>query len=286
MQGESVTNASSGKAVGLTFDFDAESLWMGWGARGARSLSRGEFGARVGVPRILDVLKERGVVSTWFVPGHDADMYPELVQRIAEEGHEIGNHGYLHEDVSQLDAAGIRNMILRGNASLERITGQLPEGFRAPAGDFGGELLEIVAEEGFRYDASLKDGEFEIYWARGRDTLHDDAANVWGAPLDLVELPGSWIMQDLIYLERNYHSPTLMGGYTPGMVEEVWNSQLDYFSHRIDTGFMTVTMHPQCIGWGSHIVLLERLIDRAVSQGEGPFITCREAAEEFRKSAV
>jgi peptidoglycan/xylan/chitin deacetylase (PgdA/CDA1 family) len=274
---------SPGVAVVLSFDFDAESLWMAWGARGAKALSRGEFAARVGVPRILDLLRDRGIRSSWFIPGHDADMHPELVARIATEGHEIGNHGYLHENLSNRGDDEVRDILRRGNRAIERITGVRPVGFRAPDGDFDRHLLELLVEEGFRYDSSMKDGESEVYWARGPDVLHDDAANVLGPSLDLIEVPQSWLMQDFIFLERNYRDPTLIGGYTPSQLEEMWFGQLDYVCDRIGTGVITLTTHPQCIGWGSRITLLERFIDRVHSHSGTRFATCTDIADEFRE---
>ncbi|HUA35404.1 MAG TPA: polysaccharide deacetylase family protein, partial [Candidatus Binataceae bacterium] len=83
-------------AVCLTFDFDAISLWLGgFRASSLSAISRGEFG-RVGAERILKLLGERRLPSTWFVPGHSAETYPAVVEQIVAGGHEIGHHGYLH----------------------------------------------------------------------------------------------------------------------------------------------------------------------------------------------
>ena len=119
--------------VCLTFDFDAMSLWMNWGARGPQALSRGEFGAKVGAPRLLELFDQYGIRSTWFVPGHTADTYPELTASVAERGHEIGNHGYLHETFDLLDDDGTRAVLRKANDTLERVTGSRPRGFRLPA---------------------------------------------------------------------------------------------------------------------------------------------------------
>ena len=83
--------------VCLTFDFDAISVWIGnFHASSPSAISRGEFGV-VGARRLLDMLREWKIPSTWFVPGHTADTYPDAVAQIAAAGHEIGHHGYRHE---------------------------------------------------------------------------------------------------------------------------------------------------------------------------------------------
>src|SRR5579872_3778799 len=94
--------------VCVTVDFDAVSLWMTWGATGARSLSRGEFGARIGAPRLLALFDSLGIQTTWFIPGHTADTYPEPAAAASARGHEIGNHGYVHEAFDTLSAEEAR----------------------------------------------------------------------------------------------------------------------------------------------------------------------------------
>ena len=63
--------------VCLSFDWDGVSVWMAGGATDARSLSRGEFGPRVGVPRLLELCKRLGITATFFTPGHTAETFPE-----------------------------------------------------------------------------------------------------------------------------------------------------------------------------------------------------------------
>src|SRR5262249_34153421 len=147
----------------VTPDFDAVSLWMSWGARGARSLSRGEFGATTGTPRLLDLFDRLAIETTWFVPGHTAETWPNVTAAIAERGHEIGNHGYLHEKFDELTLDQARSVIRKASDSLERVTGRRPIGMRVPAGDFEASLLEVLVEEGFSYDSSLIGG-VEPYW--------------------------------------------------------------------------------------------------------------------------
>jgi peptidoglycan/xylan/chitin deacetylase (PgdA/CDA1 family) len=93
-------------------------------------LSRGEYGARVGVPRLLDLLERYELPATFFIPGHTVDSYPELVREIASRGHEIGHHGYLHENPTLFgdDEAAERAMYQRGIDTIQRVTGKRPVG--------------------------------------------------------------------------------------------------------------------------------------------------------------
>jgi peptidoglycan/xylan/chitin deacetylase (PgdA/CDA1 family) len=99
-----VSDATSRLSIAPTFDLDEMTVPIVEG-RLRSWLSRGEFGARVGAPRILDSLRERGWRVTWFVPGHAIDTFPDLCARIRDEGHEIAHHGYCHEDISVVSEA-------------------------------------------------------------------------------------------------------------------------------------------------------------------------------------
>ena len=130
----------SGKryAVGLSFDFDAETIWF----RTLRQpflgqMSRGEYGAREGVPRILELLRRYDLKATFYVPGWTADKYPHLVEQMHAAGHEIGHHGYEHEYVVNKGREVELEVLSKGIESLQRITGAVPKGYRAPGGNAG-----------------------------------------------------------------------------------------------------------------------------------------------------
>ena len=92
--------------VCLTFDFDAVSSWIYRGMTTPTPMSRGEFGV-VAAGRILDLLDARGLASTWFVPGHTLDHWPDVCRRVHAAGHEIGHHGYLHEPPAALSTRSL-----------------------------------------------------------------------------------------------------------------------------------------------------------------------------------
>jgi len=99
-------------AVGLSFDFDAESLWMGaYKQDYPVVLARGEYGARAGLPRILKILKRQQIEATVFVPGITAEKHARLVRQIDEDGHEVAHHGYKHENPGKYSLEEEREII-------------------------------------------------------------------------------------------------------------------------------------------------------------------------------
>lgn len=85
-------------------------------------------------PLILDALAERKVRATFFILGRHAEQWPDLVKRVANEGHSIGNHGYFHRKLHFKSPAYVRNDLTLGTQAIERIAGVHPRLFRAPHG--------------------------------------------------------------------------------------------------------------------------------------------------------
>ena len=181
-------------AVLLTFDFDAELLWTTSYPATPSYLSRGAYGARVGVPRILELLKRYGLVATFFVPGATAVKYPHLMEQIVAAGHEVGHHGYLHEHPAKLNLEEEREVLAKGFEALESVTGKRPIGYRSPAWDLSPNSLQLFQEAGFVYDSSLMADDFTPY-----------PLEVDGQVTDIVEIPVSWELDDAPYYLFNFH---------------------------------------------------------------------------------
>src|SRR5512141_3227415 len=117
-------------AVALSFDFDAETMWVRTMKQPFPGpMSRGEYGARAGVPRILRLLDKYRIPATFFVPGWTADKYPNLIEQMHARGHEIAHHGYEHEYVVNKGRDVELEVLLKGTESLRRITGESPKGY-------------------------------------------------------------------------------------------------------------------------------------------------------------
>jgi peptidoglycan-N-acetylglucosamine deacetylase len=101
-------------------------------------------------PRILDVLRRAGVSATFFVLGRHVERWPELVRRMAVEGHQLGNHGYFHRKLHRRTPAYVRDDITRGTEMIVRASGVRPRHFRAPHGFRSPWVTPIAASLGQR----------------------------------------------------------------------------------------------------------------------------------------
>lgn len=99
---------------------------------------------------MLEVFAENDVVATWFPTGRWAKASPELAKAIAQAGHEIGNHGGWHGLASQMSRAEATRLIQEGEDLILEATGQRPQLFAPPAGDFNKETVAVAAELGYK----------------------------------------------------------------------------------------------------------------------------------------
>lgn len=87
-------------------------------------------------PRLLDMLKARRLKATFYVIGNRVVQWPDIVKRIADEGHEIGNHTWSHPNLAKLSDASVMAQIDRTTDAVYRVTGRPPVTFRPPYGAF------------------------------------------------------------------------------------------------------------------------------------------------------
>jgi peptidoglycan/xylan/chitin deacetylase (PgdA/CDA1 family) len=244
-------------------------------------ISRGEFGA-VGVLRILRLLEREAIPATFFITGHTAETYPNQTRAITEAGHEIGHHGYLHENPIDLSPEAEERVLLRGLAALDAVAGVRPVGYRSPSWDNSPNTINLLLKHGFRYESSLMADDFTPYWCRTGDSIDPDGPYRFGQTVDLVELPVSWLLDDFPHFEyirlANRVSPGLSAA---SKVEEIWRDEFDFMVRDVPDGVFTLTMHPQVIGRGHRILMLERLIAHFRESG-AQFSTLSAAADAFR----
>jgi peptidoglycan-N-acetylglucosamine deacetylase len=271
--------------VCLSFDWDGVSVWMAGGATDARSLSRGEFGPRVGIPRLLELCSRLGITATFFTPGHTADTFPDTAAEIGARGHELAAHGYAHEDFEPLSTEEARSVIRRAAEAIERAAGKRPRGMRFPPWAVSGEHFELLVEEGYTYSSSVMD-DVRPHWAQGQGIVRFDGPNEPGTELPLVEVPITFITSDFAYFEFNgYGRPTLPAGLrNPRDVEQIWLDEFDYNAERDPTAITMLMLHPETIGWGGRIAMLERVLTNMLERG-ARFVTAEQLADEFRMAS-
>jgi peptidoglycan/xylan/chitin deacetylase (PgdA/CDA1 family) len=251
--------------VCLTFDFDSMSNWIGsLGATDPGMVTRGEFDT-VAVPRLLRLLAKHDIQATFCVPGFTVCAYPNLVRAAADAGHEIVHHGWVHENPKSFDRAGERENLLRGIEVIERVVGRRPVGYRSPAWEFSPNTVGLLLEEGFEYDSGLMGDDFQPFYVRDGDVVSTTEPYRFGEIVDLVELPVSWGLDDWPYFEFAFGvNPNLS---SPSHVLEIWGDEFDYMCTESPDGVYVLTMHPQVIGRGHRMMMLERLIEHMAGAG-------------------
>ena len=248
-------------AVALTFDVDGDSPWLGEGPAYERRLSMrslGHFGPERGLYRVLKLLGDFGIPATFYVPGHTADTWPDVVPAILAAGHEVAHHGYLRRGTDELSAEEQRAELEQGLAALGKY-GVKPAGYRSPGWELSPETLAMLGEYGFSYDSSLM-ADDRPYW------LDDDAR--------LLELPGHWSLCDWPYFGWTpYHGGLLAD---PAAVRRIWVDE--YESARAESRTVTFTMHPEAIGRGYLTGMLKQVILAMLERGKPWFATHAQIA--------
>jgi peptidoglycan/xylan/chitin deacetylase (PgdA/CDA1 family) len=259
-------------AAAFTFDVDAESavLWNNESV-GARMsvMSHQAYGPLVGIPRILDLLDKHQIASTFFVPGHTADRYPEAIRSIVSAGHEIAHHGYLHEQPTALTLEEEIDVIDRGLAALADVAGVRPSGYRAPMWDLSWRTPALLAERGFLYDSSLMDSDHPY-----------ELAITPGAERSLVEIPIQWALDDW---EQYCYLPDISGSgliESPRKARELW--QLEFDGLRKAGGCWVLTNHPFLTGRTSRAAELDDLMSYVLGHDDVWTTNLASIAEHVR----
>lgn len=237
-------------AVGLSFDVDNATATLSQGALDYEVLSRGEYGAVDGLPRILRLLDKHKIPASFFIPAVSAALHPQMIKDIQASGrHEIGVHGWIHERLPLLNDEREEQRLL--NQSIElltKMTGRRPVGYRAPSWQFSFWTPQQLKDARFLYDSSLmaSDDAYEL--------LLD------GKPTGIIELPIERILDDFPYFGggANGSNPSLDAVY------EVFEAEFEVALE--ERGLYLLTMHPHIMGHRSRVRLLDELIEHMKSE--------------------
>lgn len=265
--------------VCLTFDFDTQSGFIARGMTTPTPLSRGEFGAMAS-RRILALLKERDIKTTWFVPGFTIASWPGECEAVVANGHEVAHHSWAHIPPAAQTRDEEEADLLRANEAIARLTGRKARGYRSPSWDLSAHTVDLLLAHGFLYDSSLMGADYAPYRARRGDVAALGEPFRFGETTDLIEMPISWSLDDFPHFEfLRMPTSVLPGLQPPRAVMQNWLDEFLYMKKTVDWGVLTYTMHPYVIGRGYRMLALESLLDSLHKEG-AVFLTMEEAARE------
>ena len=258
-------------AVALSFDADHDTIPLRDGDESPMRISQGQYGNRRAMPRIRALLQRESIPASFFYPAVSALLYPDEVRGVAEDGHEIGIHSWIHEANTTLPPDAERDLTFRAADTLERLARKRPEGIRTASWDFSVDTMSIIRELGLLYDSSLM----------ADDDAYELEAD--GEPTGVVELPPEWIRDDAVYF--NFLRFSALRPYTaPSAVLEIFKAEFDAAWE--ERGLFLLTLHPHISGHRSRMPVLERLIAHVKARGECWFATHADVARWCKDNAA
>lgn len=296
--------------IAISVDFDAVSGWLGTGASPENNLSdysSGYFSAYIGVPRLLKLFIKLGIADkiTWFVPMHSAESFPEQFKAILDSGCELGLHGYCHEGAPQLTPTQEREVLENCISIATSLSGKKPRGYRAPLYQLRESTINLLEEHNFLYDSSLSHHDSKPYHlprvppitppvfspsASAKDWMHPLPRPAPPTAKTLVEIPGSWYVEDMTPLQYWPHTPNSQGYVDARVIERMWMDRFEFLRSEMEEdadGEMVVfplILHPDTSGMAHVIGMVERVLKWLKGWGGlVEFLTFEEIAERWKE---
>ena len=276
-------------------DVDAVAGWLGsyGGEDSPCDISRGLFAGEVGVPRLVELFRRFGIRTTWFIPGHSVETFPDQCRMVADAGHEIGVHGYSHENPIAMTREQETAVLDKCIDLIEKLSGRRPTGYVAPWWEFSPVTNELLLERGIKYDHSLMNNDFHPFYVRVGDSWtkidYGRDAHEWMKPLvrgqetELIDIPGNWYLDDLPPMMFMKAAPNSFGFINPRDIEDLWRDQFDWVYRENDYAVFALTIHPDVSGRPQVLLMLERIHEYISSHAGVRFCTFDEIADDFRR---
>lgn len=232
-------------AVSMTFDIDTDSfLHLEYKDRVPDMVATTSWLRydEVAVPRLLRIFKHFGVKQTFFFPAWCMESYPRLVEQILEGGHEIGHHGYLHENPNRLPLDDEISWFDRSLDVIKSMTGRAPRGYRAPVYNFSRNTADILCTKGFLYDATLMADDVPYMMTTGAGKI--------------LELPSHWALDDWPQFAHNIELQYTMPIRSPDEAFAVYEAE--FMSAYRNGGLWVGVWHPWLT---ARLARAERLVE-------------------------
>ena len=258
-------------AVAITFDMDADSLVHIEHPQDSitrvSTISMLKYGPQVGVPRILEGYRRYGLKQTFFVPAWCIEHYPEAVDAMTREGHEVGFHGYIHEAPNALSRDEEHYWMQRSIAVIEKHTGKRPRGNRSPLYNYSIHTTDLLVEEGFLYDSSLMGDDVPYILDNGKG--------------EIVELPSSWALDDwppyVHSIDLNYMFQIM----SPDRAMEGFMAEFNAL-RAAGGGLWIGVWHPFVSGRLSRWLRIEKMIEYMLNTGDVWFARLEDIANHVQ----
>jgi peptidoglycan/xylan/chitin deacetylase (PgdA/CDA1 family) len=284
------------KSIKCSFGVDIDSVagWIGsyGGGDSPSDIQRGVFATEVGIPRLLRLFKKYGMTNTFFIPGHSLESFPKEMDMIVAAGHEIGAHGYLHENPIAMTLQQEEDVLAKSIELIEALSGKKPRGYVAPWWEMSENTAALLQKYGFSYDHSQGYRDFQPFYARVGDRWntidYTQPASSWMKPMihgdeiDLVDIGANWYVDDLPPMMFMKAAPNSHGFVSPRDIEDMWREQFDWVYREMDYAAFCFTIHPDVAGRPQVLMMLERLIDHINTHSGIEWQPFETIADDFR----
>ncbi|HYB08346.1 MAG TPA: polysaccharide deacetylase [Alphaproteobacteria bacterium] len=258
-------------AVAFTFDMDADSILHLAHHASAHTriaaLSMLRYGPEVAVPRIVELYRRFGMRQTFFLPAWCMERYPQAVDAILTDGHEIAHHGYLHEHPNSMPAKEERYWLERSSEVIVKMTGKKPRGIRAPTYKFSINTLDLLVEHGFEYDASLMGDDIPYVLSNGKGTV--------------IEIPSHYGLDDFPHYMASRDLAYIMAIKAPRHALDVFRDEFDAAWEY--GGLWVAVWHPFLSGRLARCRAIAELIAYMHGKGGVWFAPLEDIASHVRK---
>ena len=288
--------ADTQKDIQVCFNvhFDAVSLWLGsfGGEDSPGDVSRGVHAAKLGTPRLLDLLDKHDIKTTWNITGHSIESFPKESKMVADAGHELGLHGYCHENPLAMTKEQEEAVLNKTFDLVVELCGKEPKGYSAPWWELSPNTIDLLLAKGIEYDHSLMEDDHSPYYLRRDDKWHkidySQPAETWmkpweGGPITkLLEIPCSWYLDDAPPVMFVKKFPNSHGWVSPRLLGDMWTDQFDWVYRNYDIGIYNACLHPDASGHPQMLMMMERLIDHMKRHEGVRFVTLKEICDDYK----
>ncbi|KAF8184474.1 glycoside hydrolase/deacetylase [Pholiota molesta] len=262
--------------IGFGVDVDAVAGWLGsyGGEDSPLDISRGMYAGEVGVPRLLKLFKKYGIRTTWFIP--------EEMKAVRDAGHELGLHGYSHENPVAMTVEQQKDILDHTYKLLTEFNHGIPRSV-APWWETSKEGTDILLDKGIEYDHSSMAHDCQAYYMRDEDSWtkinYAAKADSWMKPLrkgnetGLVCIPANWFIKS---------SPNSHGWVDPRVVEQIWKDTFTYCYREEEEFIFPITIHPDVSGRPHVLLMLERFIEWVNTHDNIQWVPLIDMARDFR----